>query len=98
MISALCTGVPVAVFGWGAQKYREVLEEFDLQGYYNDSREISGDNLIKGFEQVVRDSERIREKMRANIKRVTASSAAMHRVAGRLCRDETFTIDGSPDE
>ena len=98
MISALCTGVPVAVFGWGAQKYWEVLEEFDLQDYYNDCREISGENLVKGFEQAVRDSEAIREKMRANIARVTASSAAMHRVAGRLCRNENPLDENPLDE
>ncbi len=93
MISSLCAGVPVTVFGWGCQKYREVLEEFDLQEYYNDSREISGDNLIKGFEKVVLDSEKIREKISANIERVKASSMNMHLVAGRLVKGGDLLLD-----
>lgn len=90
MISALCTNVPVLVYGWGFQKYREVLEEFDLVQYCHDVLELSGDNLIRGFEEIVRDQDEIREKMREHLPRVRESSAAMHERARSLCSKEQF--------
>jgi polysaccharide pyruvyl transferase WcaK-like protein len=90
MISALCTGVPVLVYGWGYQKYREVLEEFDLVPYCHDGRELTGKNLIDGFEEIVRDGEKIKALIRENFPRVAASSREMHETARRLARDPHF--------
>jgi colanic acid/amylovoran biosynthesis protein len=92
MISALCTNVPVVVFGWGYQKYREVLEEFGLERYCYDGRELSGDNLIRGFEDIVRDGEEIRMKIQNNLPRVRASSALNHTMARRLCSEDGFHL------
>ena len=84
MISALCTGVPVATFGWGHQKYIEVLHEFELDGYFWDGAELSGSALIAAFERIVREADSMRERMRRNLPRVQAASAANHQAACRL--------------
>ncbi len=88
MISALCAGVPVLVFGWGFQKYREVLEEFDLERYCHQGRELSGENLIRGFEDVVSGGAEIVKKIDANLPRVVESSMKMHETARKLCIGE----------
>lgn len=95
MISALCTGVPALVYGWGFQKYREVLEEFNLEQYCHEARELSAENLIRGFEEIIRDQDEIRVKISENLPRVRESSAQMHDVARRLCSKGEFQL---PDE
>jgi len=79
MISALCTGTPVFVLGWGYHKYKEVLEEFGLEAYCrNAPSDISKDVLIQGFESIVHDAAAIREKMQAHLPGVQASSMKNH--------------------
>ena len=89
MISALCSRVPVVVFDWGFQKYREVLEEFGLERYCRQGRELSGDNLISGFEDVVAHGKEIIKKIDANMPRVVESSMKMHETARKMCMGET---------
>jgi colanic acid/amylovoran biosynthesis protein len=84
MISALCTGVPVLVFGWGHQKYREVLEEFQLQDYCYDAADLSLPALTEGFNCILRDADAMKEKMTRNLPAVQASSMLNHETAWRL--------------
>ena len=84
MISALCTETPVCVFGWGFQKYREVLYDFELEEYCHDASELSVNNLIKGFEEIVDNAENIREKIRQHLPAVRDSSRQNHLKAMRL--------------
>ena len=84
MISSLCTGTPVLVFGWGHQKYYEVMGEFELTEYCNDAKELSADNLIAGFQRVVADAESIKERIRKNLPSVRESSLQNHKKAIRL--------------
>lgn len=84
MISALCNAVPVSVFGWGYQKYREVLHDFELEDYCHDASELSGENLIASFEAIKRDGDSIRERMQRNFPAVRASSMRNHLTAWSL--------------
>ena len=84
MISALCNVTPVSVFGWGFQKYREVLQEFELQDYCHDAAELSRETLISGFEAVVRDERLIKERIEKNLPKVRRSSAMNHETAWQL--------------
>ena len=97
MISSLCTVTPVLVFGWGYQKYYEVMSEFELTEYCNDAKELSADNLIAGFERVVADAESIKERIRNNLPSVRESSLQNHKKAMNLLplhqRDEAEQND-----
>ena len=84
MISALCNGVPVSVFGWGFQKYREVMAEFQLEDYCHDSADLSGENLIVGFEHIVRDANLIRRRIAQNLPRIRQESSKNHVYAWEL--------------
>lgn len=84
MISALCTGVPVLVFGWGYQKYREVMHEFELDDFCFDARDISLENLISGFERLVANREAVAAKIQTNLPAVAASSRRNHEAAFAL--------------
>ncbi len=86
MISALCNRIPVLVFGWGYQKYIEVMEEFDLASYVHDAAELSGKALIHGFEQIVRDADDIRARIERNLPAVQERSARKHNEAALLAR------------
>jgi len=87
MISALCTKTPVSVFGWGYQKYHEVLEDFELEAYCHDAHELSGEALIAGFEVVVRDADEIRKRMERNLPKVQQSSMQNHQTSWKLAVD-----------
>jgi polysaccharide pyruvyl transferase WcaK-like protein len=87
MISALCTGVPVSVFGWGFQKYREVLADFELEEYCHDAAELSADELIKGFEKIVSDEKKIKAKIKEHLPAVQASSRKNHETAWKLAQE-----------
>jgi colanic acid/amylovoran biosynthesis protein len=84
MISALCTQTPVSVFGWGYQKYREVMEEFDLTGYCHDAADLSTGQLITSFERIVADAGTIKGRIEQNLPRVRQSSAKNHETAWAL--------------
>jgi hypothetical protein len=72
------------VFGWGFQKYREVLQEFELQDYCHDAAELSRETLISGFEAVVRDERLIKERIEKNLPKVRRSSAMNHETTWQL--------------
>lgn len=84
MISALCTGRPVLVFGWGYQKYREVLADFELESYGHDAADLSTAMLTEGLHRIIRDAESIREKIRRHLPEVQASSLCNHEAAWRV--------------
>lgn len=50
MVSALDMGVPPITFGWGAQKYTEVLAEFGVESLFRSYREIDEDSFGMLFE------------------------------------------------
>jgi len=87
MISALCTETPVLVVGWGDQKYREVMAEFDLTDYCFDASQLSFDLLKNGFERLVSDADSIKERIHTNLPRVRASSLRNAEAAIRLGRE-----------
>jgi len=76
MISALATGVPVIVVGWGQQKYLEVMEEFELEKYCFgfDILKKGAQGLVMQFERMIQDEEIIKEKISKNLPEIIASS------------------------
>lgn len=84
MISALCNRLPVLVYGWGFQKYTEVMDEFALGQYVHDAAKLSGAALIAGFEEIVRDRPTIQSRIDANLARVREHSARNHQWALQL--------------
>jgi polysaccharide pyruvyl transferase WcaK-like protein len=91
MISALCTETPVTVVGWGYQKYREVLAEFELESYCSDASQLSTERLVEAFARIVEEAESIKARMRAHLPEVQARSRRNHEEAlrlAKLCRDE----------
>jgi colanic acid/amylovoran biosynthesis protein len=86
MISALCRGVPVLVFGWGFQKYREVMQEFELESYCHDAKELSCEALVAGFEQIRSNEDVIKKKIQDNLPKVQSSSMMNHRTAWKLAK------------
>lgn len=74
MICALCTGVPVMVFGWGKQKYLEVMKEFELEDHTFDYQDLNVNKMIEQFEKLMQYRELIKEKIRRNFPKVYASS------------------------
>lgn len=74
MISALSTGVPVLVFGWGKQKYVEVMKEFELEDYAFDYRDLNVDKMIEQFEKLMQNRELVKEKISRNLPKVYTSS------------------------
>jgi polysaccharide pyruvyl transferase WcaK-like protein len=63
MISALATGVPPITFGWGDQKYREVLAEFGVEDLYVPYRGLDTD----GFLSRLRDARSRRDELSRRI-------------------------------
>jgi len=84
MISAICTETPVAVFGWGYQKYQEVLADFEIEEYGHDAAELSVHALVTAFERIVAEAEQIKSRIRKNLPAVRASSMKNHLEAFRL--------------
>jgi polysaccharide pyruvyl transferase WcaK-like protein len=74
MISALSTGVPVLVFGWGKQKYLEVMKEFELEDYTFDYQDLNVDKMIEQFEKIIQNRELVKEKISRNLPKVYTSS------------------------
>ena len=74
MISALSTGVPVLVFGWGKQKYLEVMKEFELEDYTFDYQDLNVDKMIEQFEKLIQNRELVKEKISRNLPKVYTSS------------------------
>lgn len=87
MISAICTQTPVAVFGWGVQKYREVLADFDLEEYCSVAAKLSCEALIDSFERVVEDAELIRGNIRKYLPKVQTSSLKNHQKVMWLAKE-----------
>jgi polysaccharide pyruvyl transferase WcaK-like protein len=84
MISALCEGVPVAVFGWGYHKYWEVMNEFELGDYCWDASDLNLDQIWNAFQRIQADQDSIREKMRKNLPAVQQSSLKNHDTAWKI--------------
>lgn len=84
MISALCNRIPVLVYGWGFQKYTEVMDEFELGQYVHDAAKLSGAALIAGFEEIVRDRQEIQMRIDRNLGQVQERSARNHKDAMQL--------------
>jgi polysaccharide pyruvyl transferase WcaK-like protein len=74
MISALAMVVPEVVFGWGYQKYVEVLDEFKVGDYAFDGIELSAEKLISEFEKMVENEAIIKKKISDNLPKVIKSS------------------------
>lgn len=74
MISALAMGVPVMVFGWGTQKYVEVMQEFELEDYTYGYQDLNFESMRVHFEQIVENAHIIREKISRNLQKVCNSS------------------------
>jgi colanic acid/amylovoran biosynthesis protein len=87
MISALCTGVPVLVFGWGFQKYREVLSDFELEEYCHDAAELSAAALKEGFSKIIKDEKSIKTRIKQHLPEVQASSRKNHETAWKLAKE-----------
>lgn len=90
MISCLCKGVPVLVYGWGFQKYQEVMRDFGLEQYCHDASELTGYSMISGFEEIVRESESIKKKCMQNLPTVKLSSQKNHDTAWQLAKYEAI--------
>jgi polysaccharide pyruvyl transferase WcaK-like protein len=86
MISCLCTGVPVLVYGWGFQKYREVLEDFHLEEYCFDASEILGESIITGFERIEQNANSIKNLCSRYLPEVRKSSERNHITAWQLSK------------
>lgn len=84
MISALCTGTPVTVVGWGHQKYLEVMRQFELDQYCQDAADLSLPGLLAAFDRIVEDSESIKERIQRNFPAVQESSQRNHVLALEL--------------
>lgn len=84
MISAICNRVPVLVFGWGFQKYAEVMSDFGIEAYCHDAKELSFEALVSGFERIVRDADSIRARMAEHMPRVRRGSERNHEIALEL--------------
>jgi len=84
MISALCNKIPVLVIGWGFQKYFEVMEEFELEKYCNDAKDLKLELLIDGFEEIVKMEDEIKVKISRHLERIQMSSNMNHQKAMEL--------------
>jgi polysaccharide pyruvyl transferase WcaK-like protein len=89
MISALCTAVPVVVYGWGFQKYSEVLEEFELAELCHDGADLSGAALVAAFEDLLVKAPSIVERIRRNLPRIQEQSRRNHDLAWSLRGPDT---------
>lgn len=69
MVSALAVGVPPVTFGWGDQKYIEVLEAFGVPELYVDFRHASLEAIRKCVDIVTRDRADLEQRMSAGRKR-----------------------------
>lgn len=73
MIAALEKCVPVLLIGW-SHKYKEVLDMFGLGGYAADYSELNAEKLYLEFQNLLDNSEAVREQISENLSRVKASS------------------------
>jgi polysaccharide pyruvyl transferase WcaK-like protein len=86
MVSALATGVPTIVTGWG-HKYREVLEMFDLEEWAVGYETLSVGGLWDTFRELVTRETEIRKKIVHNLDGVVASSHRNALLAASLLAD-----------
>lgn len=66
MISALVTGTPSIVIGWG-HKYLEVLAMFEMEEWYLDWRELSSEKLLAKLEKLLCQNQQVRAKLQNKI-------------------------------
>lgn len=73
MVSALSEQVPLIVCGWG-HKYIEVLEQFGMDAYAVDYRNLNFENVLDTFKRMLENEPRIREKIKTRIPEIVRSS------------------------
>ena len=66
MISALTVEVPPIVCGWG-HKYLEVLEQFEIQEYALDYRNLTLESIQSKFEQLLENEISVRRRIQKNL-------------------------------
>jgi len=85
MISALSVGVPPLVYGWGDQKYSEVLDEFGLSEFYNSYREIDASEFPRRLAALDSRRDQVAQSIELTLPGVIEESA-------RLPRDLVKTV------
>jgi len=88
MISSLCMRVPTLLIGW-SHKYAEVLDDFNLESYALDYKDLSKKSLFKMFDKVEREKSRIRDAIEDAFFEVEQSSLQNARIACQLLGVET---------
>lgn len=83
MVSGLAMGVPVLLVGW-SHKYREVLEDFELDRYALDYADVSSAALRELFERLERDAPDVRRRIAERLPAVVESSLDNARAAAAL--------------
>jgi polysaccharide pyruvyl transferase WcaK-like protein len=73
MISALSSGVPPLVIGWG-HKYREVMEMFGLENWVLDWKAVSRQKLSEFFSLLEMEATEVRSHIQHNLPRVLNES------------------------
>jgi len=73
MISALSSGVPPLVIGWG-HKYREVMEMFGLENWVVDWNAVSRAKLSERFAALEQEAVEVRSRIQQNLPKVLHES------------------------
>ena len=63
MVSALDMGVPPITFGWGAQKYTEVLAEFGVENLFRSYRVIDETDFAELFAETLANRQEIAKRI-----------------------------------
>lgn len=87
MVSALAVGVPPVTFGWGDQKYIEVLEAFGVPELYVDFRQASLEAIRKCVDIAVNNRADIESRMDAGRKRARDLAERLGSELERLSAD-----------
>jgi len=92
MISALVSATPVLVVGW-SHKYHEVLEEFGLEEWVVDFREVDGPAMTGRLEELLDRSDEISSRIAATLPQVQERSMTNLAVIAEVLED-VATGDG----
>mgnify|MGYP006268436997 FL=1 len=88
MVSALSQGIPPLTFGWGGQKYIEVLDEFGLESLYHSFHELKNLDLRRVIEQSLEQRHQTKESISCHLPQVIAHAGKLpHRLQGLLKGD-----------
>ncbi len=75
MIAGLALGVPTLVLGW-SHKYREILAMFQMEEWAYDFSELDVEMLVGRVDDLVRESQGLRQRISKNIARVSSEAQA----------------------